>query len=83
MGSLLWFVMIGLAAGWLAGQFVRGNGGLGVAGDIAAGAMGGLFGGVMFIMLDAPAGSGLLGSLIIATIGAAIFSMVLRQLKRA
>lgn len=83
MAALLWFVSIGLAAGLLAGRFVKGNGGFGVAGDIVAGVVGALFGGFLFITLDASAVAGLFGSLIVATIGAVIFLMVLRQFKRA
>jgi len=83
MTSFLWFVTIGLAAGLLAGRFVASHRGFGVVGDIVAGVLGALFGGFLFITLEAPAGSGLLGSLIVATIGAVIFMMVLRQIKKA
>ena len=34
--EFLWFILIGLAAGWLAGQFMRG-GGYGVVGDLLLG----------------------------------------------
>jgi uncharacterized membrane protein YeaQ/YmgE (transglycosylase-associated protein family) len=48
-----------------------------------AGVTGALFGGFLFLTLDASAVAGLLGSLVVATIGAVIFLMVLRQFKRA
>jgi uncharacterized membrane protein YeaQ/YmgE (transglycosylase-associated protein family) len=65
--ELLWFILIGLAAGWLAGQFMRG-GGFGVAGDILLGAVGALVGGFLFRQLGLSAGGGLIGALIVATI---------------
>ena len=42
--EILWFILIGLAAGWLAAQFMRG-GGFGVLGDIVVGVLGALVGG--------------------------------------
>jgi uncharacterized membrane protein YeaQ/YmgE (transglycosylase-associated protein family) len=65
--ELLWFILIGLAAGWLAGQFMRG-GGFGVVGDILLGAVGALVGGFLFRQLGLSAGGGLIGALIVATI---------------
>jgi uncharacterized membrane protein YeaQ/YmgE (transglycosylase-associated protein family) len=76
------FILIGLAAGWLAGQIVKG-GGYGVIGDIIVGVIGALIGGFLFQRSGAFAGSGLLGSLIVATIGAVILLFVLRLLKKA
>jgi uncharacterized membrane protein YeaQ/YmgE (transglycosylase-associated protein family) len=42
-----WFILIGLAAGWLAGKVMRG-GGFGVVGDIIVGVIGALLGGFLF-----------------------------------
>src|ERR1043165_7257429 len=42
----LWFVLIGAVAGWLAGQFMRGNG-FGLLGDIIVGVIGSFLGGVV------------------------------------
>jgi uncharacterized membrane protein YeaQ/YmgE (transglycosylase-associated protein family) len=81
MGLIL-FILIGLAAGWLAGQIVKG-GGYGVIGDIIVGVIGALIGGFLFQRSGAFAGSGLLGSLIVATIGAVILLFVLRLIKKA
>ncbi|AFZ23232.1 MULTISPECIES: GlsB/YeaQ/YmgE family stress response membrane protein [Cylindrospermum] len=80
--ELLWFILIGLVAGWLAGQLVKG-GGFGPVGDIIVGVIGSLLGGYLFRTLGVSAGGGLLGSLIIATIGAVVFLFVLRLIKRA
>ena len=73
---------VGLVAGWLAGQRVKG-GGLGVIGDIVVGVVGALLGGFGFSSLGVPLGGGLLGSIIVATIGAVLLIFVLRLIKRA
>ena len=44
---LLWFLLIGLAAGWLAGQILKG-GGFGLWGDLIVGVIGALLGGFLF-----------------------------------
>ena len=42
--NFVWFLLIGLAAGWLAGQLMKGSG-FGVVGDIVVGVIGALLGG--------------------------------------
>ena len=80
--EFLWFILIGLTAGWLAGQLMKG-GGFGVVGDIVVGVIGALIGGFLFRTLGVSAGGGLLGSLIVATIGAVILLFLLRLIKKA
>ena len=80
--GLLWFLMVGLVAGWLAGMLMKG-GGFGVIGDIVVGVIGAVLGGWLFTMLGASAGGGLLGSIVVATIGAIVLLMVVRVVKRA
>ena len=80
--SLILFILIGLAAGWLAGQIMKG-GGFGVVGDIVVGVIGAVIGGFLFQRSGVYAGGGLLWSLIVATIGAIILLFVLRLFKRA
>ena len=81
VSSLVWFLLIGLIAGWLAGQVMKG-GGYGVVGDMIVGVIGALLGGWLFGMLGISAG-GLIGSIITAFVGAVIFIVILRALKRA
>lgn len=78
--ELLWFILIGLAAGWLAGKLVRG-GGFGVLGDLVVGLIGAIIGGYLFRALGVAA-YGLLGSLIVATIGAVVLIFLVRLVKR-
>lgn len=79
--DLLWFILIGIAAGWLAGQIMRG-GGFGLVGDLIVGVIGALLGGFLFGLLGISA-AGLLGSLITATVGAIVLLFLLRQIRRA
>ena len=80
--EFIWFILIGLAAGWLAGQLVKG-GGFGVIGDIVVGVIGALLGGFLFSTLGVSLGGGLLGAIVVATIGAVLLIFVLRLIKRA
>lgn len=81
MTSLLWFLLIGLLAGWLAGQVMRG-GGFGLVGDMVVGVIGALLGGWLFGRLGISAGGGLVGALITAFVGAVILIALLRLIRR-
>jgi len=78
--DFLWFILIGIAAGWLAGQLMKG-GGFGLLGDLIIGALGALLGGFLFGLLGITA-AGLLGSLVTATVGAIVLLLLLRAIKR-
>jgi len=80
--SFLWFLVVGLVAGWLAGVLVKG-GGFGVIGDLVVGVIGAFLGGWLFSALGASAGGGLLGSIIVATVGAVVLLFIVRLVKRA
>jgi len=80
--EFVWFILVGLVAGWLAGVLVRG-GGFGVIGDIVIGVLGAVLGGFLFGFLGVSAGGGLLGSIIVATVGAVVLIFILRVIKRA
>ena len=62
-------ILIGVVAGWFAGQFMTGEG-FGVIGDIIIGVLGALIGGIIFEKAGIFAVSSLTGSLIVATTGA-------------
>jgi uncharacterized membrane protein YeaQ/YmgE (transglycosylase-associated protein family) len=78
--EFLWFILIGLAAGWLAGQIMKG-GGYGLVGDLIVGVIGALLGGWLFGLLGISANS-IIGSLIVATLGAIILIALLRAFHR-
>ncbi|MGH8243032.1 MAG: GlsB/YeaQ/YmgE family stress response membrane protein [Steroidobacteraceae bacterium] len=79
--EFIWFIIIGLVAGWLAGVIMKG-GGFGVIGDIIVGIIGAVLGGWLFSAMGVATG-GLLGAIIVATIGAIILIALLRVIKRA
>ena len=81
MGFLAWIV-VGLIAGWLAGQVMKG-GGYGVVVDIILGMLGGIVGGWVFGLLGIGAGGGMIGSIIVAFVGAVILVGITRLLKTA
>ena len=80
--EFIWFIIVGLIAGWLAGVVMKG-GGFGVIGDIVVGIVGALIGGWLFSTMGVSTGGGLLGAIIVALIGAIILIFVLRLIKRA
>jgi uncharacterized membrane protein YeaQ/YmgE (transglycosylase-associated protein family) len=76
---LIWILVIGAVAGWLAGQFMRGSG-FGLLGDIVVGIVGSLIGGFIFGILGIYT-SGLVGRIVMATIGAVVLLYVVRKLR--
>ena len=82
MGGLLYWLIVGLIAGWLAGVVMKG-GGYGMLADIILGILGGVLGGWIFSNLGVGAGGGMIGGIIVAFIGAVILVAITRALKRA
>jgi uncharacterized membrane protein YeaQ/YmgE (transglycosylase-associated protein family) len=81
MGILSW-IIVGLIAGWLAGQVMKG-GGYGVLVDIILGILGGIVGGWVFGLLGIWSGGRIIGSIIVAFVGAVILVGITRLLKKA
>ena|SRR5947209_8088460 len=79
VASLIWWLVVGLIAGFLASLVMRG-GGYGILGDIIVGIIGAIIGGWLFSLLGIGAGGGLIGSIIVAFIGACILIAILRAL---
>jgi uncharacterized membrane protein YeaQ/YmgE (transglycosylase-associated protein family) len=80
MGGLIYWVVVGLIAGWLAGKVMKG-GGYGLLVDIVLGILGAIVGGWVFGLLGLHAG-GLIGSIIVAFVGAVILVWITRLLKK-
>jgi uncharacterized membrane protein YeaQ/YmgE (transglycosylase-associated protein family) len=78
--ALIIMVLIGAAAGWLAGKITKGRG-FGIAGNIAIGIIGAVIGGLILGVLGFGA-HGLIARLITATIGAVILIYVVGLIKR-
>ncbi len=79
---MLYSIIVGLIAGWLAGQVMRG-GGYGILIDIVLGLLGGILGGWLFTALGIWPSGGIVGSIIVSFIGAVILVAITRVLKRA
>jgi uncharacterized membrane protein YeaQ/YmgE (transglycosylase-associated protein family) len=79
---VIYSIIVGLIAGWLAGQVMKG-GGYGVLMDIVLGLLGGIIGGWVFGSLGIFPGAGLIGSIVVSFIGAVILVALTRMLKRA
>ena len=79
MGFLTW-ILVGLIAGWLAGQVMKG-GGYGILVDIILGILGGILGGWVFALLGLHAG-GLIGSIVVSFVGAVILVWITRLVKK-
>jgi uncharacterized membrane protein YeaQ/YmgE (transglycosylase-associated protein family) len=75
--DIVWFLLIGLVAGWLASLITKREG-KGIVNYLIIGVVGAFLGGFLFRMLHLLA-YGLLGELFIATVGAVILLFVLRK----
>jgi uncharacterized membrane protein YeaQ/YmgE (transglycosylase-associated protein family) len=78
---LVWVILIGILAGWLAGQLTKGRG-FGVLGDLVVGVLGSVLGSFVFGLLGIHAYS-LIGRLILSVIGAMLLLYLIRYIKRA
>ena len=78
--SILWFILIGIAAGWLAGQIMK-SGNSSLLTDLIIGVIGAVLGGFLFGLLGLSA-NGLIGSLVTATVGAIVLIAGLRAIGR-
>jgi uncharacterized membrane protein YeaQ/YmgE (transglycosylase-associated protein family) len=77
---LIWVVLVGTLAGWLAGKITKGSG-FGLLGDLIVGILGSLLGSFLFGLIGIAA-YGLLGRLIMAVIGAIVLLWLIRLIKR-
>jgi uncharacterized membrane protein YeaQ/YmgE (transglycosylase-associated protein family) len=79
--SLLIILLVGAIAGWVAGQVVRGYG-FGLLGNIAVGVVGALIGSWLLPQLGVFLGTGIVASIVNATLGAILLLLVLGLLRR-
>ncbi len=78
---LLWVIIIGILAGWIAGKIMRGKG-FGLLGDLIVGVIGSLLGSFIFGLLGLGA-YGLIGRLVVAIVGAVILLWLIRLIKKS
>ena len=75
--SLLVIIIVGIIAGWLAGLIVRG-GGFGIIGDLIIGIVGAFIGNYLLAQFHIHFGTGIVGAVINATIGAVVLLFIIR-----
>jgi uncharacterized membrane protein YeaQ/YmgE (transglycosylase-associated protein family) len=80
--SLIVIVLVGVIAGWLAGEVVSG-GGFGLIGDLIVGVIGAFIGDWLLPQLNIHLGVGILALIINATIGAIVLLLILRLFTRS
>lgn len=79
---MLWTIVVGIIAGWLAGLIMKGDG-YGLIWDLILGIAGASVGGWLFSTLGLSATGGMLGNIIVATIGAVFLIFISRVLRSA
>ena len=77
MDSIVYLLLIGLCAGWLAGQITKG-GSFGLVNNLIVGVIGAVLGGVLFRLIGLHA-YGLVGQLVIATVGSLVLLYLLKK----
>jgi len=78
---LVWWVVVGLIAGWAAGKIMKG-GGYGVVMDIILGIIGAVAGGWLVGFVGIHAG-GFISTILVAILGAVILIWITRLIKKA
>ena len=78
--SFIWFRLIGLRAGFIAGKLMRG-GGFGLVINLIVGVVGGVLGGWLFGLVGIHTG-GIIGSLITSVVGAVVLLWIVGLLSR-
>jgi uncharacterized membrane protein YeaQ/YmgE (transglycosylase-associated protein family) len=76
---LIWQIVIGILAGFLAGKIMRGRG-YGLLIDLLLGIVGSMLGGMIFRVLGLYS-SGIVGELVVATVGAVLLIYIARRLR--
>lgn len=80
--ELVYFLLIGAVAGWLAGQIMKGRG-FGPLGNVVVGVVGAVLGGYLFRALGVGTEGSLLGVLLTALFGAIVLLVIIGVIKKA
>ncbi len=84
--EFLWYLLIGLVAGWLGNLIMKGSG-AGLLINLLVGVVGGILGGWIFSLLGIHTGGGLIWNLVTALVGAVILlwivSLIMGRKKKA
>ncbi len=80
--NLIYFLLIGALAGWIAGQLMKGRG-FGLIGNIIVGIVGSMIGGYLSSAFNFSLGGGDLGALLVAVLGAVVLLFTVGLIKKA
>ena len=78
---MLWWIVVGIIAGWAAGKIMKGSG-YGILWDLVLGIVGAIVGGWVAGMLGFSAQGGLIWSIVVAIVGAVIVVWIFRLVTR-
>ena len=76
--AFLWWILVGLVAGWLTGKIMGGGGG--VLMDIILGLIGALAGGFLMSLLGFRSEGGMIYTIFVAVIGAVVVTWLFRKI---
>ena len=75
--AVLWWIIVGLIAGWATGKIMRGAG-YGTIVDIVVGIVGAVIGGWIMSSFGASPSGGMLYTILVAILGAVILTVLIR-----
>jgi uncharacterized membrane protein YeaQ/YmgE (transglycosylase-associated protein family) len=81
IAGLVWWIVVGMIAGWAAGKIMKGSG-YGPVMDVVLGIVGAVVGGFLLGLVGIH-GEGLIGSIVVAIFGAVFLIWLSHRLKRA
>jgi uncharacterized membrane protein YeaQ/YmgE (transglycosylase-associated protein family) len=81
MHGIIWWIVVGVIAGWLTGKLMEG-GGFGFFGDLVIGILGALAGGFLMQHLGYAGAGGMIYTIVVATLGAIILTFLFRLITR-
>lgn len=74
---LIWWIIVGLIAGWITGKLMKGSG-YGALMDIVVGIVGAFVGGFIMRGLGFAAAGGMIYTIIVAVFGAVVLTLIVR-----
>ena len=79
--GIIWWLIVGLIAGWLTGKIMGGSG-KGALMDIIIGLVGALVGGLLMSLLGFRAEGGMIYTILVAVLGAVLLTWIYRRMTR-
>ena len=76
---MLWWIIVGIIAGWAAGKIMKGSG-YGVLWDLVLGVVGAVVGGWIVSLVGLSAQGGVIWSILVAILGAVIVVWIFRTI---